>query len=167
MPSIPAIHRVRLSGLFLGLLLAAPAFGHDTVPKACLNPNAVPTVVKQFSFSPAVLASYRARNPILTNPPDDISCTGERSCGIVDDWHWANQLSQEFCAGATQQSRGLAPSSATPMPFVSSPAVFNSARDHHSGYSFRIGNLVGACVVCLEPSAPVYEASSLESASDR
>ncbi len=167
MPHTSALHRIRLSGLVLGLLLVTPAYAHDTVPKACLNANAVPTVVKQFDFSPEVLANYRARNPVLKNPPEDVACDGERSCGIVDDWHWANQLSQEFCAGATLQSLSPTQPSATPMPFVNLPAVFNSAREHHSGYSFRTGHLVGACVVCIEADVPVYEAPSLESSKSR
>jgi hypothetical protein len=167
MPHIPALHRVRLSGLVLGLVLATPVFAHDTVPKACLDPSTVPIVVKRFDFSPEVLANYRRQNPILRNPPADITCDGERSCGIVDDWHWANQLSQEFCGLGTQQARSLTPSSATPMPFVNSPVVFNSEREHHSGYSFRIGHLVGACVVCVAADAPVYEAPSPESAKSR
>lgn len=155
----PAISRIRPSWLGLYLLFAAPAFAHDTLPAEwCLDPNTVPVVVAHFDLAPETLLLYRERNPILKDPPPEIECTDLRSCGIVDDWFWANQMAEQFCIDSQIESapepaslRKQEPRSAKPMPFVHAPLSFN-ARDHHGEYSFRSGYLSGVCVVC-KPSA--------------
>lgn len=147
-----SIRRFRLSWFGLGLMLATPAFAHETLPTNwCLDPNTVPAVVAHFDFAPETLAAYRKRHPVLTNPPVDLPCNDERSCGIVDDWFWADQLSQEFCA--TTALRSSTPQASPAMPLVHLPEVFND-REHHSRYSFRSGHLTGACVVCVPETAP-------------
>lgn len=147
--------RLLLSALALSLLLATPAFGHDTLPRTwCLNPNTTPVIVKHFNFAPQTLSIYRERNPVLKNPPKEVTCRDERSCGIVDDWYWASQMSQEFCSAGSQQ-RAMSPDSA-PVPFVSFPEVYN-AREHHERYSFGSGPLIGVCVACVASDAPVPE----------
>lgn len=159
MPRNPAISRIRPGWLGLCLLFAAPAFAHDTLPKEwCLDPNTVPVVVAHFDFAPETLALYRERNPILKDPPPDLQCNDLRSCGIVDDWFWADQMAQQFCIDSQTESapepaslRAQEPQNAKPMPFVHAPLSFN-ARDHHGEYSFRSGHLRGTCVVC-KPAA--------------
>jgi hypothetical protein len=157
MPHNSSISRIRSSWLALGLLFATPAFAHDTLPAEwCLDPNTSPVETIRFDFTPAALASYRERNPILTDPPADIQCTDVRSCGIVDDWFWANQMAQQFCAGSQSQPvalRATDPKTQTPIAIVSAPLEFN-ARDHHDRYRFRDNqHLVGFCVACLPPKA--------------
>lgn len=154
-----------LTSLLLGSALAAPALAHETLPTQwCMDPNTAPSVVAQFEFAPATLTAYRARNPILRNPPEGVQCVDERSCGIVDDWFWANQMIQDFCsapasvpaAQRTAQTTQSGPSTVqaeSAMPFVRSPEEFN-VREHHQRYSFGIGPLKGVCVVCLPVQAP-------------
>ena len=157
---MPLNASIRFRPFWLGLsvLLAAPVFAHDPLPANwCLDPNSAPHVVAHFDFSPGTLAAYRSRNPVLTPPPQGTQCSDVRSCGIVDDWFWANQLSREFCsAPALRGSTSLA---SAPMPFVASPEAFN-AREHHSRYSFNSGHLTGVCVVCVSRDAPVPETPS-------
>jgi hypothetical protein len=153
MPLSRSARRFHMHGLAIGLLLATPAFAHDALPNTwCLNPNTTPAIVKHFDFAPETLSNYRKRNPVLTNPPEGVTCSDERSCGIVDDWFWANQMSQEFCAVSSQQ-RTASPAS-TPMPFVRLPESYN-ARDHHERYNFGSGRLIGVCVVCVTSNTPV------------
>lgn len=166
-----------LSSILVSSALVAPAFAHDNLPAQwCMDPNTAPSVVAAFEFTPKALATYRAENPILVNPPEDVQCTDERSCGIVDDWFWADQMTQAFCAApqsapepagqASRQTLGARTAQpAQSMPFVQSPAEFN-AREHHESYQFGDGPLRGVCVVCVPvrapttPSAPLPEAGS-------
>jgi hypothetical protein len=140
--------------LVLGLLLAAPAFAHDTLPRAwCIDPNTTPIVVARFDIAPESLQRYREENPILQDPPPDQQCTDLRSCGIVDDWFWANQRAQEICAGSQPVAqRSLTSRTSPPMPFVHAPSAFN-ARNHHDAYRFGSGHLVGSCVICVPSTA--------------
>jgi hypothetical protein len=147
--------RFHLPGLVLSLLLATPAFAHDALPKTwCLNPNTTPIIVKSFDFAPETLSNYRKRNPVLRNPPEGVTCGDERSCGIVDDWYWANQMSQEFCSTSSQQ--GVTSPASAPMPFVRLPESYN-VTEHHERYSFGSGRLIGVCVVCVTSDAPAPE----------
>jgi hypothetical protein len=120
----------------------------------CANPNTVPIVVAYFDIAPTSLALYREQNPILKDPPPGLSCFDMISCGIVDDWFWANQMAYQFCS-QSQSAAQLAstPQTSTPMPIVQAPLAFN-AREHHQAYRFSSGHLVGACVVCA-PSTTV------------
>ncbi|MBN8212814.1 MAG: hypothetical protein J0M09_07820 [Xanthomonadales bacterium] len=155
-----SIRRFRLSWFGLGLLFATPVFAHDTLPSNwCLDPNTVPTVVAHFDFSPETLTAYRKRNPVLKHPPVDLPCNDERSCGIVDDWFWSDQLSQEFCATAALRSSTRQASQS--MPLVHQPEAFN-AREHHKLYDFRSGHLKGACVICVAQTAPAPVSPSPE-----
>ncbi len=173
MPHIPSPRRFRLSGLALSLLLATPVFAHDAMPANwCLAPDTSPVIVATFDFTPTTLASYRAGRLAQGASNEDPDCdrSGSRSCGIVDDWHWANEMSLAFCGEQGGQPLASAPlrvsghdaaaaGSAAPavsalaapsplaVPFVSSPAIFNVS-DHHRLYRFSTGDLVGVCVVC-------------------
>ncbi|MBP6748008.1 MAG: hypothetical protein KA144_00085 [Xanthomonadaceae bacterium] len=157
-----------MSSILLGSALVAPAFAHDSLPAQwCMDPNTAPSVVAEFVFTPKALATYRAAHPILDNPPEDVQCTDERSCGIVDDWFWADQMAQAFCAApqsapepegqASRTSRALRTAQpaqpAQSVPFVHSPAEFND-REHHQRYGFDKGPLRGACVVCVPIGSP-------------
>ena len=157
MPHIPSPRRFRLSGLALSLLLATPVFAHDAMPANwCLAPDTSPVIVATFDFTPTTLTSYRAGRLAQGASNEDPDCdrSGSRSCGIVDDWHWANEMSLAFCSEQGGQPGAAAPAvsaSAAPsplaVPFVSSPAIFNVS-DHHRLYRFSTGHLVGVCVVC-------------------
>lgn len=154
-----------LTSILIGSALAGPVFAHDTLPTQwCMDPNTTPAFVSEFEFAPAALTAYRARNPILKNPPQGVQCTDERSCGIVDDWFWANQMIQEFCSAPpsvpvalrsarTSEAAARTAQATQPMPFVRSPAEFNVS-EHHQRYNFGIGPLKGVCVVCVPPQAP-------------
>lgn len=155
---------LRRGALLAALLSVSPMLSaHDTLPAQwCADPNTVPVVVAQFDFPPEMLQAYREANPILNGLEEGGVCNDLKSCGIVDDWFWADQLSHEYCAGIGVQKQRTAtaqtspaPTSpaALPMPIVNTPDAFN-ARDHHSLYSFRKGHLVGACVVCVTPATP-------------
>ncbi len=146
MPHDISIRRLRLSLFGVGLLLAAPAFAHETLPRNwCLDPNTVPRVVLNFNFTETDLAVYRRDHPL----PGTDACRTDSSCGIVDDWFWANEMSQTFCSGAAL--RTSLPHASEGVPFVNLPAAFNTS-EHHRLYNFRDG-LKGACVVCVPNQA--------------
>lgn len=155
------------SFLALGLGLLAPlALAHDTLPaRWCADPNANPIVTNSFNFTPDMLMAYReahlADDSVLGG-----TCAPLKSCGIVDDWFWANQMAHEYCGGSLQQrnSSALTTQSHSVMPLVSAPGNFNltgdedhnGIADHHDRYRFSDGNLIGVCVAC----PPVREAPS-------
>lgn len=137
----------------LGFAAATSVAAHDTLPTQwCQAPNTTPTIVAQFDFAPAQLVSYRERNPVLKKPPRGVVCVDERSCGIIDDWYWADQLSHETCSGP-QGGVQAKTQTLVAMPFVQTPESFN-ANDHHERYSFQSGHLQGVCVVCVPIEAP-------------
>ncbi len=142
MPRAISIRRFHPSLLGIGLLLAAPAFAHETLPRNwCLDPNTVPKVLLNFTFNEAQLMTYRTEHPL----PGNDTCRADSSCGIVDDWFWANEMSQTFCSATAL--RTALPQASEGVPFVNSPAVFNGS-EHHRLYNFSHG-LQGACVVCV------------------
>lgn len=151
MPRNTSIHRLRLSLFGVGLLLAVPAFAHETLARNwCLDPNTVPKVLLSFDFTETDLMNYRKDHPL----PSSEACRTDSSCGIVDDWFWANEMSQAFCL-ATALRRSL-PQASEGAPFVDFPAAFN-ANEHHRLYNFSHG-LKGACVVCVpNEAAPAPE----------
>lgn len=154
MPRDISIRRFRPSLLGIGLLLTAPAFAHETLPRNwCLEPNTVPKVLSNFEFTESDLMTYRRDHPL----PGSDTCRADSSCGIVDDWFWANEMSQTFCSGAAL--RNALPGASEGMPFVNLPAVFN-AGEHHRLYNFSHG-LKGACVVCVPNVAVPAPAPSL------
>ncbi|NOT88564.1 MAG: hypothetical protein HOP03_10300 [Lysobacter sp.] len=156
MPHNASIRRFRLSLFGVGLLLATPAFAHETLPRNwCLDPNTVPKVVLNFDFTEADLTSYRNDHPL----PGNDTCRADSSCGIVDDWFWANEMSQTFCS-ASPLRRSL-PRASESVPFVGLPATFNSS-EHHRLYNFRDG-LKGVCVVCIPNEAVPAPESPLPS----
>jgi hypothetical protein len=120
------------------LLAASAAHAHETLPPTwCTDPHSTPIIVSSFSFSPQQLLQYS----LLPRP-------GE-TCGVVDNWHWANRMAHEYCAGV---SNAAGPA----MPFVNSPQVFNDEQQHHVLYRFD-GGLSGACVVCPPPPLQLGE----------
>lgn len=142
----------------LGLCLLAPiAFAHDTLSTQwCKDPNVVPVITKHFSFTPEMMLAYR-----MQHLEDDTvlgsTCQTPKSCGIVDDWFWANQMAHEYCGGSLQKKGTLLTTeSQTAMPFIIAPGDFNLSgdennngiADHHDEYRFKDGNLTGMCVAC-------------------
>lgn len=148
--------------LSLGLSVAMPTAAHDTLPANWCPAGTVPTVVSHFDLTTATLIDYRALHA------DDgtllgSTCHDPKSCGIVDDWHWANQAAVETCGiDQVRKSPTGQTSSEQAMPFVSSPDSFNLETDendngiidHHEKYRFKSG-LKGVCVVCRAPAVPV------------
>lgn len=148
------------------LLMASPAMAHDTFPAHWCPAGSTVNIVKHFDLTPQALANYRA----LHLDDDDVlgsDCGELRTCGIVDDWFWANEAAIESCnvnplrstaLTTTASSSPSPPTSASAMPFVSLPETFNldgdadhnGIKDHHDLYSFRSG-LRGVCVVCTSP----------------
>ena len=150
----------RFSPLGLLLLFTPCTQAHDNLPANwCMDPNTVPVVTANFNFAPEALENYRRANPGLEVPEENCDPVINRSCGIVDEWHYANEMSMAFCGGGGGGESSMVKSaieSDHPAPFVSSPTDFN-ARDHHDAYRFRDGNLVGSCVICvskLQPPTP-------------
>ena len=143
-PTLP-----RLLGL--SLLFAASAHAHDPLAKSknwCLNPNTSPQVVSTFTITPAALNQYRTVHaPLLGQTATDY-CVPEKTCGIVDEWYWANQAAHDQCSALGVKSTDPA---AQAMPFVQSPADFNPDNgSHHDLYRFKDGNLQGQCVICVD-----------------
>lgn len=154
MPRNISIRRHHPSLFAIGLLLALPASAHETMPKNwCLDPHTVPKLLSSFDFTETDLTNYRRDHPL----PGTDACRTDSSCGIVDDWFWANEMSQAFCSAAAL--RTSLPQASKGVPFVNLPAAFN-AGEHHRLYNFRDG-LKGACVVCVPDEAvPMPEAPS-------
>lgn len=129
--------------LLLSLILATgSAVAHETIPSTWCPTGSTPVILSSFSFRPEQLQAYRAEQERL--------CSQERTCGIIDDWFWANEMSTSYC-GTSGLQRTQAPEEA--IPFVSSPRSFNSV-EHHEAYSFTQGSLEGQCVVCRSSTAP-------------
>lgn len=145
------------------LLMASPAMAHDTFPARWCPVGSTVNIVKHFDLTPQALADYRT----LHLDDDDVlgsNCGEEKTCGIVDDWFWANEAAIESCnvnplrSTTPTTTSPSPPTSASAMPFVSFPETFNldgdadhnGIKDHHDLYSFRSG-LRGVCVVCTSP----------------
>lgn len=143
--------------LSLGLALGPSARAHDGQPQAwCADPQAQPQIVAQFSFSPTALNNFRLS--ILAQAAAEKVCPEDLwgneipahpgdSCGVVDQWHYANLMAFRYCTGLTPN----VPLEDRAMPFVSGPTDFNNPQTHHAEYRFTDGKLNGACVVCRVP----------------
>ncbi len=145
--TMPRIRRSLL--LALGLTAATCTSAHDTLPAEwCLAPNTSPTSVGGFRFTPAQLAAYREAHEEESGVIDGTQCNTLKTCGIVDDWYWADRMAHDYCDGGldTALPRG-APLAQAPMPFIHLPTDFN-LRGHHTEYRFSDGDLVGVCVAC-------------------
>lgn len=60
-------------------------------------------------------------------------------CGIVDDWHLAAEIIQQYCAQ-------LATENLTSVPFMQGPETFLDG-NHHQHYKLDDG-IEGLCVIC-------------------
>lgn len=142
----------------LYLLAAAPAFAHDTRPANWCPAGTQHQFVSSFELSTSELIDYRK-----AHDRDDMvlgsTCNTPKSCGIVDEWFWANQAATETCIGQ-QVRRG---SGEITVPIILSPDTFNldgdangnGIGDHHDYYHFGDGHgLKGVCVVCTPATQP-------------
>lgn len=146
--------------LCLVLATARLADAHDGQPSGwCADPQAQPIIVAQFSYNQVALQNFR--QSIINQAALDKVCPEDlwgneipaqpgESCGVVDEWHYANLMAFRYCTGLSPN----APLDDRAMPFVSSPADFNNLQAHHDQYRFSDGKLNGACVVCRAPDAP-------------
>lgn len=148
------MRRSFLPALALCASLAFSVSAHDTLPTAWCPVDTQAVIVSTFSFAPTELAAYRTRQLAAGADVLGSDCGALKTCGIIDEWYWANQLAHDTCSGGVLQRGGTLPSDA-PMPFVSAPANFNlqtdtdgnRIKDHHDLYRFKDG-LQGTCVVC-------------------
>ncbi|RDZ26979.1 hypothetical protein [Lysobacter silvisoli] len=141
---------LRLFGL--SLLFATCAHAHDPLAKSgegwCLDPNTSPKIVSTFSITPAALSQYRSEHLPLLGQEAEEYCLPEKTCGIVDEWYWANQAAHDQCSALGVKS--IDPGQ-QPMPFVQGPDDFDPDNGaHHELYRFKDGNLKGVCVVCVD-----------------
>lgn len=146
--------------LSLCLLAASPAIAHDTLPPEWCPVGTTATIVAQFDLPPQALADYRALHANDGHVLGSV-CDSPKTCGIVDDWFWANEAAHESCTD--RQRRGSV--SLQAMPFVTYPTTFNldsdtgpngipnGIKDHHDQYKFKSG-LKGVCVVCTPHASP-------------
>ena len=138
--------------LGLSLLFATCAQAHDPLAKNknwCLDPNTSPKIVSSFSLSPLALAQYRSEHAPLLGESGASYCVPEKTCGIVDEWYWANQAAHDQCSALGVKSTDA--SGQQPVPFVQSPADFDPDNgSHHDLYRFKDDNLQGVCVVCVD-----------------
>lgn len=149
--------------LLLCLLAASTASAHDTVPKTWCPTGTQQVVIRQFSFSESQLIEYRAQRlgdaSVLGS-----TCSSVKTCGIIDEWYWANQMAHEYALGShLLRGTASAPLSESPMPVVTSPLTFNLNKDlkpvngildHHDQYRFSQG-LIGNVVVCRAIATPL------------
>jgi hypothetical protein len=146
--------------LLLCLLAASTASAHDTVPSTWCPTGSQPVVLRQLSFSERQLIEYR-RQRLRDASVLGSTCSTAKTCGIIDEWYWANQMAHEYALGQLRTSSG-ASLSESPMPVVKSPSTFklntdtkprNGILDHHDQYRFSQG-LAGDVVVCRATATP-------------
>jgi len=155
-------HASPLSLLFC-LLAASTASAHDTIPRTWCPAGTQQVVIRQFSFTERQLVDYR--NARLGDASVlGSTCNTLKTCGIIDEWYWANQMAHEFALGShLQRSAASASLSESPMPVVTSPSTFNLNKDvdpangildHHDRYRFKQG-LSGNVVACRATATPL------------
>ncbi|MBL8262619.1 MAG: hypothetical protein JNM58_09345 [Xanthomonadaceae bacterium] len=137
------------------LLVASTASAHDTLPTKWCPLGTQPVVTGRFAFSERQLVEYRASR-LADASVLGSTCNTLKTCGIIDEWYWANQMAHESAMGSQLRSSAQASVSESPMPVVTSPSTFNlnqdvkpanGIADHHDQYRFSQG-LAGDYVVC-------------------
>lgn len=149
------------------LIAASTASAHDTVPRTWCPTGTQMVVTRQFSFSERQLIEYRNQRlgdaSVLGS-----TCNTLKTCGIIDEWYWANQMAHEYALGQLRTTSGTSLSEA-PMPIVKSPVTFNlnvdlkpvnGILDHHDQYRFSQG-LAGDVVVCRAIATPLPSGTQL------
>lgn len=149
-----------LLSLLLCLLAASTASAHDTVPATWCPTGTQPVVLRQFSFSERQLIEYR-RQRLSDASVLGSTCGTQKTCGIIDEWYWANQMAHEYALGLLRSATTAL--SESPMPIVKSPSTFNlnvdlkpvnGILDHHDQYRFSQG-LAGDVVACRALATPL------------
>ena len=155
--------------LLLCLLAASTASAHDTVPKTWCPTGTQQVIIGQFTFTERQLVDYRNQRlgdaSVLGS-----TCNTLKTCGIIDEWYWANQMAHEYALGSHQlRSATSTALSESPMPVVTSPLTFNLNKDlkpvngildHHDQYRFSQG-LAGDVVVCRAIATPLPSGTQL------
>lgn len=150
------MHRASPLPLLLSLLATSTALAHDTLPKQWCQAGTQLVIVGQFSFSERQLREYRASH-LADTAVLGSTCSTVKTCGIIDEWYWANQMAHEYAldsgGGHALRSGDL---SMQRMPIVRSPKSFslntdvdpsNGILDHHDRYRFSQG-LIGDYAIC-------------------
>ena len=143
------------------LLVAATASAHDTLPTKWCPSGTQPVVTGHFTFTESQLIAYR-NSRLADGAVLGSECYSLKTCGIIDEWYWANQMAHEYAMGGALRAATTAPVSQSPMPMVKSPTSFNlngdkngnGIADHHDLYRFKQG-LAGDYVVCRAIATPV------------
>lgn len=125
--------------ILASLCLAAPAQAHDTIPADWCPVGSTPVILADFVLTLEQLRQYRGANEKRVYE----DCLQAKTCGIIDDWFWANDAAGTYCSALGL--RASTPEDA--IPFVTMPKSFDAV-DHHAAYDFDDGTLRGQCVVC-------------------
>lgn len=131
------------------LLATASADAHDTRPRTSCPAGTQVAVVGHFDFSEQQLIDYYLSQSGMAKQVLGSTCFNALTCGIIDEWYWANQLAHESALEtlSTRQLRTTALSN-TPTPIVRYPETFNLTSDtnpkngiidHHDQYRFAQG----------------------------
>ena len=93
------MRRAPTLSLLLCLLAASTASAHDTVPKTWCPTGTQLVVIRQFSFSERQLIEYRNQR-LADGSVLGSTCNTLKTCGIIDEWYWANQMAHEYAMGS-------------------------------------------------------------------
>lgn len=120
------------------------------------------TVVGHFAFSQDQLIAYRALR-LASGAPGAVTCPTTKTCGIIDDWFWANELAHESPLAPLRSAATIGSTGVAVLPVVRGPSSFllntdldrNGIADHHDQYRFHMG-LFGDYMGCRAvTTAPV------------
>lgn len=134
-----------LACLLAGLIATVPAGAHvGTLYKTRCPLGQQWVTVGHFAFTEDQLIAYRARR-IANGTAPVVICPTAKTCGIIDEWYWANEMAHDPAVGS--MLRATTSSGSTRLPLVRWPASFlldtdlnrNGIADHHDQYRFREG----------------------------
>ncbi len=150
----------------LTLTISGTVHSHDDMPQTwCSAPGSAPLITAQYSFTPQALQQFKdmivAQAQTQKVCPADIlgivvPLTPDSTCGIVDDWFYADQRALRYCSNLLPNALPAE----KPLSFVGGPSDFNNQLQHHNAYRFSDGNLNGVCSICTTPSGPKPPAGS-------
>jgi len=154
------------AALFLACLTAGgPAGAHPLAIAEARCPTGYRwAVVGHFAFSQDQLIAYRALR-LASGAPGGVTCPTAKTCGIIDDWFWANELAHEAPLAPMRSAAAASSTGAAVLPVVRGPDSFllntdlnrNGIADHHDQYRFHMG-LFGDYMGCrASTTAPVVK----------
>ena len=90
--------------LSLGLLASSSAIAHDTLPTKWCPTGTTVVTVGTFDLTPSTLVDYRTQR-LSDGQVLGSECNDLKTCGIVDDWFWANEAAHEACTGLQKSTQ--------------------------------------------------------------